>query len=253
MHALLWNLFSTAGLRFALCGTPRMIDRLIELSLRNRFLVVALWIGVAGWGFWAMLRAPIDAIPDLSDNQVIVFTDWSGRNRCWACFLVHGRRRWTQLKRSSFAARLVRSLSTEFRSRRRGSRQRGWHRPAVPDRYRSQSSTQLRTPAQHRRSRRHCQQFERWRKRRLPKRFLVHRTWSRPYRESRRHSQHRRSFPQRNTRVCERPRHGADRRCVPYRISREEQLRGCRRRHRGANRREHKGSDRSREGKDSRD
>src|SRR3979490_733159 len=55
-----------------------MIDRLIELSLRNRFLVVMLWIGIAGWGLWAMLRAPIDAIPDLSDNQVIVFTDWSG-------------------------------------------------------------------------------------------------------------------------------------------------------------------------------
>src|SRR5467141_1003150 len=57
-----------------------MIDRLIELSLRNRFLVVALWIGIAGWGLWAMLRAPIDAIPDLSDNQVIVFSDWSGRS-----------------------------------------------------------------------------------------------------------------------------------------------------------------------------
>src|SRR6266852_4404257 len=57
-----------------------MIDRLIELSLRNRFLVVSLWIGIAGWGLWAMLRAPIDAIPDLSDNQVIVFTDWSGRS-----------------------------------------------------------------------------------------------------------------------------------------------------------------------------
>jgi Cu(I)/Ag(I) efflux system membrane protein CusA/SilA len=57
-----------------------MIDRLIEISLRNRFLVVALWIGVAGWGLWAMLHAPIDAIPDLSDNQVIVFTDWSGRS-----------------------------------------------------------------------------------------------------------------------------------------------------------------------------
>src|SRR5713101_3415118 len=57
-----------------------MIDRLIELSLRNRFLVVALWIGIAGWGLWAMLKAPIDAIPDLSDNQVIVFTDWSGRS-----------------------------------------------------------------------------------------------------------------------------------------------------------------------------
>jgi Cu(I)/Ag(I) efflux system membrane protein CusA/SilA len=57
-----------------------MIDRLIEFSLRNRFLVGALWIGIAGWGLWAMLRAPIDAIPDLSDNQVIVFTDWSGRS-----------------------------------------------------------------------------------------------------------------------------------------------------------------------------
>jgi copper/silver efflux system protein len=57
-----------------------MIDRLIEISLRNRFLVVALWIGIAAWGFWAMLHAPVDAIPDLSDNQVIVFTDWSGRS-----------------------------------------------------------------------------------------------------------------------------------------------------------------------------
>ncbi|HXP87840.1 MAG TPA: CusA/CzcA family heavy metal efflux RND transporter [Bryobacteraceae bacterium] len=57
-----------------------MIDRLIEVSLRNRFLVIALWIALAGWGLWAMLRAPIDAIPDLSDNQVIVFTDWSGRS-----------------------------------------------------------------------------------------------------------------------------------------------------------------------------
>jgi Cu(I)/Ag(I) efflux system membrane protein CusA/SilA len=57
-----------------------MIDRIIELSLRNKFLVVMLWIGIAGWGLWAMLKAPIDAIPDLSDNQVIVFTDWQGRS-----------------------------------------------------------------------------------------------------------------------------------------------------------------------------
>jgi copper/silver efflux system protein len=57
-----------------------MIDRIIELSLRNKFLIVALWIGIAGWGLWAMLKAPIDAIPDLSDNQVIVFTDWQGRS-----------------------------------------------------------------------------------------------------------------------------------------------------------------------------
>jgi len=57
-----------------------VIDRLIELSLKNKFIVVMLWIGIAGWGLWAMLRAPIDAIPDLSDNQVIVFTDWQGRS-----------------------------------------------------------------------------------------------------------------------------------------------------------------------------
>lgn len=57
-----------------------MIDRLIEFSLKNKFIVVMLWIGVAIWGVWAMLRAPVDAIPDLSDNQVIVFTDWQGRS-----------------------------------------------------------------------------------------------------------------------------------------------------------------------------
>ena len=57
-----------------------MIDRLIELSLRNRFLVIAGFVLLAGWGYWALLTTPIDAIPDLSDNQVIVFTDWAGRS-----------------------------------------------------------------------------------------------------------------------------------------------------------------------------
>ena len=57
-----------------------MIDRLIEVSLRNRFLVVAFFLLLGGWGYWALLTTPIDAIPDLSDNQVIVFTDWSGRS-----------------------------------------------------------------------------------------------------------------------------------------------------------------------------
>jgi Cu(I)/Ag(I) efflux system membrane protein CusA/SilA len=57
-----------------------MIDRLIEFSLKNKFIVVMLWVGIAGWGLWAMLSAPVDAIPDLSDNQVIVFTDWQGRS-----------------------------------------------------------------------------------------------------------------------------------------------------------------------------
>ena len=57
-----------------------MIHRLIEFSLRNRGIVLALYLGLALWGYWALLRTPIDAIPDLSDNQVIVFTDWTGRS-----------------------------------------------------------------------------------------------------------------------------------------------------------------------------
>ena len=57
-----------------------MINRLIELSLKNRFIVLAVYIGLAGWGWWALGATPIDAIPDLSDNQVIVFTDWPGHS-----------------------------------------------------------------------------------------------------------------------------------------------------------------------------
>src|SRR5688572_31774225 len=57
-----------------------MIDWLIAVSLRNRVLVIAFFLLVGGWGYWALLTTPIDAIPDLSDNQVIVFTDWSGRS-----------------------------------------------------------------------------------------------------------------------------------------------------------------------------
>ncbi len=57
-----------------------MIHRLIEWSLHNRGIVIVVYIAVAAAGYWALLRTPIDAIPDLSDNQVIVFTDWSGRS-----------------------------------------------------------------------------------------------------------------------------------------------------------------------------
>jgi len=57
-----------------------MISRLIELSLKNRFLVLIAYALLGGWGYWALLRTPIDAIPDLSENQVIVFTDWPGRS-----------------------------------------------------------------------------------------------------------------------------------------------------------------------------
>ena len=57
-----------------------MINRLIAFSLEHRFAVLAIYLALAGWGFWALRATPIDAIPDLSDNQVIVFTDWTGHS-----------------------------------------------------------------------------------------------------------------------------------------------------------------------------
>src|SRR5215831_19523443 len=57
-----------------------MIDRLIEFSLKNRLLVLIAFALLGVWGYWALLKTPLDAIPDLSDNQVIVFTDWPGRS-----------------------------------------------------------------------------------------------------------------------------------------------------------------------------
>src|SRR5213595_3893506 len=57
-----------------------MIERLIEYSIRNRFIVLILAAGLAVWGVYAVLNTPVDAIPDLSENQVIVFADWMGRS-----------------------------------------------------------------------------------------------------------------------------------------------------------------------------
>ena len=57
-----------------------MIARVIELSIRNRFVVLVLAAALAAFGVYAMLDTPVDAIPDLGENQVIVFTDWIGRS-----------------------------------------------------------------------------------------------------------------------------------------------------------------------------
>ncbi|HEX8408911.1 MAG TPA: CusA/CzcA family heavy metal efflux RND transporter [Thermoanaerobaculia bacterium] len=57
-----------------------MIQRIIELSARNRFIVLLIYAAIVGVGVWATLRTPLDAIPDISDNQVIVFVDWPGRS-----------------------------------------------------------------------------------------------------------------------------------------------------------------------------
>jgi len=57
-----------------------MIDRIIEYSARNRFLVLLLVFFATAAGVWSLRTSPLDAIPDLSDVQVIVFTDWPGRS-----------------------------------------------------------------------------------------------------------------------------------------------------------------------------
>jgi copper/silver efflux system protein len=56
------------------------IGRLIAASARNRWLTLFAVAGMAAWGSWAMRHGPLDAIPDLSDVQVIVFTEWPGQS-----------------------------------------------------------------------------------------------------------------------------------------------------------------------------
>ena len=56
-----------------------MIAGLIRWSITNRFLVLLATLIVAAWGVWAVLRTPVDAIPDLSDVQVIIRTTFPGQ------------------------------------------------------------------------------------------------------------------------------------------------------------------------------
>ncbi len=57
-----------------------MVAKIIEFSAKNRFIVFLLVFGFASAGLWAMKNTPVDAIPDLSDTQVIVYTKWPGRS-----------------------------------------------------------------------------------------------------------------------------------------------------------------------------
>jgi Cu(I)/Ag(I) efflux system membrane protein CusA/SilA len=57
-----------------------MIARIIAWSARNTFLVLLLVVAISGGGLWAIFNTPLDAIPDLSDVQVIVATDWEDRS-----------------------------------------------------------------------------------------------------------------------------------------------------------------------------
>jgi Cu(I)/Ag(I) efflux system membrane protein CusA/SilA len=57
-----------------------VIEKLIEYSIRTRFLVLIVAAALAIFAVYAVLNTPMDAVPDLSENQVIVFTDWTGRS-----------------------------------------------------------------------------------------------------------------------------------------------------------------------------
>ena len=56
-----------------------MIARFIEICVRNRALVLLIWLLITAWGIYAAYKLPVDAIPDLSDTQVIISTDYPGQ------------------------------------------------------------------------------------------------------------------------------------------------------------------------------
>lgn len=56
------------------------MNYLLKYLLKNRFLTILLFLILSGMGFWAIKNTPVDALPDLSENQVIVVTQWSGQS-----------------------------------------------------------------------------------------------------------------------------------------------------------------------------
>jgi Cu(I)/Ag(I) efflux system membrane protein CusA/SilA len=57
-----------------------MLQRIIEWSVRNKFMVILAVVFLIGWGIYSMLSTPVDAIPDLSDVQVIIYTEYPGQS-----------------------------------------------------------------------------------------------------------------------------------------------------------------------------
>src|SRR5512136_2576527 len=57
-----------------------MIAKIIEYSARNKFIIFLFTLFACVWGYWALTNTPLDAIPDLSDTQVIIYTEWTGRS-----------------------------------------------------------------------------------------------------------------------------------------------------------------------------
>ena len=56
-----------------------MVERIIEFSARNRLIVFLAVFALASGGLWALKNTPVDALPDISDTQVIIYTPWMGR------------------------------------------------------------------------------------------------------------------------------------------------------------------------------
>src|SRR5215213_5574350 len=61
-------------------GGQTVINGLIDWALRNRFIVAVATLFLVGWGIRSVWQTPVDAIPDLSENQVMVYADWPGRS-----------------------------------------------------------------------------------------------------------------------------------------------------------------------------
>ena len=57
-----------------------MIEKIIEFSARNKFIVFLILFFAVVWGLWTLKNTPLDAIPDLSDTQVIIYAEWAGRS-----------------------------------------------------------------------------------------------------------------------------------------------------------------------------
>lgn len=57
-----------------------MIAKIIDFSARNKFIIFLIMAMAVLWGYWALRNAPLDALPDLSDTQVIIYTEWAGRS-----------------------------------------------------------------------------------------------------------------------------------------------------------------------------
>ncbi|HEX9741084.1 MAG TPA: efflux RND transporter permease subunit, partial [Ignavibacteriaceae bacterium] len=57
-----------------------MIEKIIDWSTKNRFIVLLAYIIITAYGIYSVANLPVDAIPDLSENQVIIFTEYMGRS-----------------------------------------------------------------------------------------------------------------------------------------------------------------------------